>query len=184
MTQGPAQALQPDNPFWTFTLAIYRAPGVSQECITLQDTLSIDVDVLLYVVWVGAAHKLVLGEQNFTAIDDYIRRWHTTVVRPLRAVRQAMKALPEMTDDTVKTLRQDVAAIELRAEQIEHALLHAALAELTAGAKSADTVEHAVRANVTAFIARAGRAATEALAAPHLIAAASNAASHQASTAE
>jgi uncharacterized protein (TIGR02444 family) len=145
-----------DNPFWKFSLAVYAAPGVAAECLALQDTLNIDVNSLLFVAWLGAAKKIVLSETEFTAIDARVREWHATVVRPLRAVRRRVKTLPQMREDAVKLLRQDIAAVELRAEQIEQAFLFESARGMAAGAAAA---QDAVRANVGAMLQRKRSAA-------------------------
>ena len=140
-----------DNPFWKFSLAVYAAPGVAAECLALQTALNIDVNLLLFCAWLGAAKRIILDETEFAAIDAHVREWHATVVRPLRAVRQHVKMLPEMRDDAVKHLRQDIAAAELRAEQIEQALLFDFARGLAAGAASA---REAVSANVGVLLQR------------------------------
>lgn len=145
--------LRCDNPFWTFSLAVYAQPGVAAECLALQTAANIDVNALLFCAWLGADKGLILTEKNFAAIDAYVRRWQKTVVRPLRAVRQAMKPMPEMTDDAVASLRKDVAAAELRGEQIEQAILFEAATGVSDGANAA-RAEQAVPANVMAFVQR------------------------------
>lgn len=164
--------LRCDNPFWKFSLAVYAQPGVAAECLALQSALGIDVNALLFCVWLGAEKKLLLNNKNFEAIDACVRRWHQTVVRPLRAVRQTMKPMPEMADDAVKDLRKDIAAVELRAEQVEQALLLEETDALSASAATADDAETAVRANIAAFVRRNATDATATPATPSLIAAA------------
>lgn len=142
-----------DNPFWKFSLAVYAAPGVASECLALQRELNIDVNILLYVAWLGSAHKLKLTDENLTVVDANVRHWRDTVVRPLRAIRQHIKALPAMADDAVNDLRSDIARAELRAEQIEQAMLFNQADELIdseAAAPIAETVPH----NVTALLKR------------------------------
>ena len=58
------------------------------------------------------------------AIEALVQPWRDTAIAPLRAARRGIKTLPEMADDDVAALRKDVAALELRAEQIEHAMLY------------------------------------------------------------
>jgi uncharacterized protein (TIGR02444 family) len=157
--QGNAAVLRCDSPFWTFSLAVYARPGVAAECLALQDACNIDVNALLFCAWLGAEKGLVLADQNLAAIDAHVRRWHETVVRPLRAVRQAMKPMPEMADDAVTTLRKEIATAELRGEQIEQAILFEAVTALSDRAEAASAAQ-AVPANVTAFVRRnAGGAA-------------------------
>lgn len=164
--------LRCDNPFWKFSLAVYAQPGVAAECLALQSALNIDVNVLLFCAWLATEKQLILNDKNFVAIDTYVTRWHQTVVRPLRSVRQAMKPMPEMADKAVKDLRQEIAAVELRAEQIEQALLFDDVTAISAGAAAADSAEQAVRANIAAFVQRNATGATEAPATLSLIAAA------------
>lgn len=146
--------LRCDNPFWKFSLAVYAQGGVASECLALQEALGIDVNVLLFCAWLGAEKKLVLNDKDFTAIDTCVHGWHRTVVRPLRAVRQTMKPMPEMADEAVKELRKEIAAVELEAEQIEQALLFDNTDALSTGAATADDAETAIRANITAFVQR------------------------------
>ena len=115
--------MQCDNPFWRFSLVVHGAPGVDAECLALQDTHGIDVDVLLFCVWVGARGTL-LSSDDLAAIEALVQPWRDTAIAPLRAARRGIKTLPQAADDDVATLRKDVAALELRAEQIEHAMLY------------------------------------------------------------
>lgn len=169
--KGKAAVLRCDNPFWKFSLAVYAQPGVAAECLALQSALNIDVNALLFCAWLGADKKIILNETNLDAAEACARRWHGVVVRPLRTIRQAMKPMPDMADDAVKALRKDIAAVELRAEQIEQALLFDEADTVAAGATPA-SAEHAVTANVTAFVQRNATGAAEIPPARLLIAAA------------
>lgn len=157
--------VQLDNPFWQFSLAVHGAPGVDAECLALQDTRGIDVDVLLFCVWLGA-EGVVLDDETMAAIEAKVQPWRDTAIAPLRAARRGIKIMPEMADADVAALRKEVAALELRAEQIEHAMLYG----MAPGPdKAAAAPEEAMRRNVSAL----GRSkSAPALAAPHLIAAA------------
>jgi uncharacterized protein (TIGR02444 family) len=143
--EGPVQL---DNPFWRFSLAVHGAPGVDDECLTLQDAHGIDVDVLLFCVWVGSRGTLLTAE-NMAAIETLVQPWRDTAIRPLRAARRGIKTLPQMADADVAALRKDVAALELRAEQIEHAMLYAMAATL--GPTTTVAPLDAMRCNVSAL---------------------------------
>ena len=148
------------NPFWRFSLAVYARPGVAAECLAAQTALGLDVNVLLFCAWVGAAHAARLEARDIEALTRRVEGWHGSVVRPLRAVRQGLKTLPEMEDAAVRSLRASVASDELRAEQIEQALLFAALDP----AWPRDPVgsrEEVVRGNVERCLATKGGAADE-----------------------
>ncbi len=43
--------------FWDFSLAIYRQPGVPEECLALQERLGADVNLLLLCAYLGAKRK-------------------------------------------------------------------------------------------------------------------------------
>ncbi len=115
--------LELDNPFWRFSLAAYAAPGVADECLALQDTHGIDVNVLLFCAWVGTARRTVLTADDLATIEAGVQPWREAAVHPLRAARRGIKAL-SAADDEIATLRKDVAALELRAEQVEQAMLY------------------------------------------------------------
>ena len=45
-----------DSPFWLFSRSIYGTPGVQRECLELQDSFGIDINLLLFCAFVGAVH--------------------------------------------------------------------------------------------------------------------------------
>jgi uncharacterized protein (TIGR02444 family) len=51
------EARQDDNDFWRFSLSVYAAPGVADECLALQDTRGVDVNLLLFCAWLGGARR-------------------------------------------------------------------------------------------------------------------------------
>ena len=146
-----------DNPFWTFSLDVYARPGVAAECLALQGRHGIDVNALLFCAWAGAARTLVLTERHVAAVTEHVAQWQRDVVLPLRTVRQALKL---DAGEPVTALRKDVAAAELKGEQIEQAMLFAAAPMLLAGAAVASAAE-AVPANLGCFLRHRG-AATDA----------------------
>ena len=157
--------MQLDNPFWQFSLAVHGAPGVDAECLMLQDTHGIDVDVLLFCAWTGV-QGIVLTDAQMAETETLVRPWRDTAIAPLRAARRGIKTLPQMADADVAALRKDVAALELRAEQIEHAMLFGMAQTLSSAATAA---EDAMGRNVSAL----GRSkSVPALAAPRLVEAA------------
>lgn len=119
----------------------------------MQRALSIDVNVLLFCAWLGAAKHMALDATDITSINDAVGSWHDTAVRPLRAVRESIKTLPEMTHDEVQALRKQVAASELRAEQIEQALLHG-WAQALPARENSGAPHDLVRSNLEAFLKR------------------------------
>jgi uncharacterized protein (TIGR02444 family) len=148
-------ALELDNPFWQFSLEVYRVPGVQQECLEGQDKLGLDVNVLLLAAWLGAKRGVVLPAADFLRIRVAAVGWSEEVVQPLRSVRRTLKEWPEFADGDVQKLRKRVAEAELFAEQIEQALLYGLSAEF---AQSAEGSEAAARSNITALLVAMGAA--------------------------
>jgi uncharacterized protein (TIGR02444 family) len=146
--------LEIDNPFWQFSLQVYGAPGVAAECLELQDRLGLDVNIVLFAVWLGATRGIVLEQADLDRIEQAVAEWTVAVVRPLRVVRQTLKAMPEIADPEVQALRKRVADTELRSEQIEQALLYRLAGDLARPTAVPD--ESAARANVAAILGRRG----------------------------
>lgn len=112
--------LELDNPFWRFSLAVYAADGVEDECLALQHEFDIDVNLLLFSAWVGAERGIIITQDDIRSADATIESWRSRVVRPLREVRLVLKKTRADRDD----FRRKVKAIELEAEQIEQAKLY------------------------------------------------------------
>ena len=117
--------LELDNPLWDFAVAVYAMPGVAEECLALQGSHGIDVNLLMFCAWLGAARAAVLSRNQLTEAQVAVRSWHDNVVRQLRAARVYSKGLPAAEDTG---LRARIKRIELEAERIELAMLRACAA--------------------------------------------------------
>lgn len=148
--------LQLENPFWTFSLDVYARAGVAEECLGLQARHGIDVNALLFCAWAGAGRRALLSERQVAGIVARVEAWQQRTVLPLRTVRQTLKEMLAI-GEPVTTLRKDVAAAELKAEQIEQAMLFADAAALLEGAGAARAAE-AVPANLACFLSHHGAA--------------------------
>ena len=118
MTDG---SFELDNAFWQFSLSIYGQSDVAEECLALQETMGIDVNLLLFCAWLGT-QAIILSAEDIAEAGATIADWSDNVVRPLRGVRQRMKGLYR---NEFATLRERVKALELEAEQVEQAILFA-----------------------------------------------------------
>lgn len=114
----------PDNPFWRFSLNVYAAPGVEAECLALQATHDIDVNLLLFCAWAGAEERWRLAPADLDRLSEAVRAWQETVVKPLRSARRSLKTLGS-EKPAAYDLRKRIAADELEAERIEQAILFA-----------------------------------------------------------
>ena len=142
--------LELENPFWTFSLDVYARPGVAEECLALQTRYGIDVNVLLFCAWAGAVRRVALREPQVAALDARVAAWRQSIVLPLRSVRQGLKGMLEL-GQSVAALRKDVAAAELKAEQIEQAMLFGAAAAMLDDADVA-SAEDAVIKNLICLL--------------------------------
>jgi uncharacterized protein (TIGR02444 family) len=131
--------------FWRFSLALYARPGAATALLTLQDRDGLDVNLILFGLWLGAVHGAVLSEgalHDAVAALDPIRR---SAILPLRDLRRALKTGP------VPELGPRVAAAELAAERMAQARLAALAATLGQGGEDRGAV---AEANLAACLGR------------------------------
>jgi len=146
------------SPFWRFSLRLYRQPGVADACIALQDECGVDVNVLLFFLWLAADKKLIPA-LNARAVCEQAALWHDDVVAPLRAVRRKLKAGSTLIEaNTAELFRTRIKAVELEAERLQQEALFAMTPNLET--EPAESVEAAARANILAYEQAAARAFT------------------------
>lgn len=102
---------------WTWTLTAYKAPGVAEACLSLQDHHEQNVPLLLWAAWIALTGRRP-DEDTLEAACDAARAYDSVIVSQLRAVRRTLKApIPDVADDHREALRQQVKALELDAER-------------------------------------------------------------------
>jgi uncharacterized protein (TIGR02444 family) len=106
--------------FWEFSLAVYAAPGVAEECLALQDRHGLDVNIALFCCWYGWSGRGRLSAGELAAAEARVADWTRSVVVPLRSVRRALKPLAAPAAATIRT---SVKRLELDAEREEQRLL-------------------------------------------------------------
>jgi uncharacterized protein (TIGR02444 family) len=117
VTRVTRRAARPGaNPLWTYSLRLYRLPGVASACIALQDRLGVDVNLLFFCLWMGGSGRN-LTPATLRLAAGLARVWTTNVVAPLRGTRRFLKPL------ALPKLRGAVARVELAAERAEQDLL-------------------------------------------------------------
>ncbi len=82
-----------DNPFWRFSLATYSTPEISAECLALQESFGINVNLLLFCAWLGTEHQIRLTQTELDAVSEKVRDWQEHVIGPLRSARRALKTI-------------------------------------------------------------------------------------------
>jgi uncharacterized protein (TIGR02444 family) len=142
--------MQLDNSFWQFSVRVYAAPGVADECLSLQERYGIDVNVLLFCVWLAVERHVAVERADLDSVTEAVGEWHRRAVKPLRAARQEMKGLA-----SVDAIRVQVKALELEAERIEQAKLFG-LAEQRWPQILGTNVRDALDANVDRFLSTQG----------------------------
>lgn len=105
-----------ENDFWHFSLKVYRQPTVADLCLNLQNKHQLEVNELLFVVWLA-----MQGRQFDVALlnaDNELRHLQQQVILPLRQARQTLGHV-----DKTSTIYQYLKQSELALEQvIQHRL--------------------------------------------------------------
>jgi uncharacterized protein (TIGR02444 family) len=137
------------SPFWRFSLAFYRDEGVAQACLELQDDCGVDVNLLLFLLWMAnTQRRLAVGE--IRALNDRLSHWRAQVIEPLRAMRRMLKDdAPLIEPAKAESFRTRVKALELEAERLQQEAMYA-LSDRIASDQAASR-QDAARANVTAY---------------------------------
>lgn len=102
---------------WDWAVAAYRADGVADACLELQDSAGQNVPLLLWAAWCAGEGRTPDADA-LEAAADTARVWEETAIAPLRAVRRALKVrAPDLEDDAREAVRAEVKAVELSAER-------------------------------------------------------------------
>jgi uncharacterized protein (TIGR02444 family) len=113
------------HPLWVFSLGVYGKPGVAPACLVLQERHRLDINLLLFSAWAGAAHGHVIEDAERARLFAAIGDWHREMVRGLRSLRTRLKdGPPPAPGPRTEGLRSLVKKGELDAERIEQDLLY------------------------------------------------------------
>ena len=149
MTQIDASRPSPSS-FWTFSLSIYGRPGVPAACLTLQDGSGVDVNLLLFGLFLGRQGRKIAPD-DLKTISKATEPWRANVVVSLRDARRALKEPPApFTGTLAESLRKSVKAAELEAERIQQEMLFVTFPAQDLGVTE-ENRENACAANVDAY---------------------------------
>ena len=113
-----------DGPLWQFAEAVYGHAEVSQACLFLQDRCGVDVNVLLFALWLAAERKIQIDVAVIREVDATVRQWRQEIVQPLRAIRRRLKTGPSPAPDAAtEALRARLIDVEIELERIELSVL-------------------------------------------------------------
>ncbi len=127
MTRAPAARVAwPESAFWTFSKDLYDRPGVEAACLALQERHDLDVNLLLFALWLAEC-GVVLDAPAYERARAAIGSWQAGTTGPLRMVRRQLRHRIDTADpddiagnwtDQVIALRQRVLEIELDCEHL------------------------------------------------------------------
>lgn len=101
---------------WDFSLQQYARAGVADACLRLQDEQGVNVNLLLWCVWLEQ-RGLTLDTARLRYAQKRIHAWDEHYVVPLRQLRCRMKAEFGVADADIERVRQQIKQAELLAEK-------------------------------------------------------------------
>jgi uncharacterized protein (TIGR02444 family) len=138
---------------WDFAVAIYGRDGVQDACLALQNRLGADVNMMMFCLWLAACDEAPSDLARFLGSALKISHdWQRTLIEPLRASRQRLKALAaeqvgaSLDVQALLALREQVKKCELEAERLQITAL-AALVERVEDASSGLVARRQAAAN-------------------------------------
>ena len=140
-----------ETPFWQFSLHFYRQAGVAEACIALQDECGVDVNLLLFLLWLAAGRRQ-LSAANVKDLDAAVRDWRQLTIVPIRDVRRKLKGAATLVEaNKQEAFRTKIKAIELEAERLQQEALYSRSLSRSAPLGSEAVPAVAARANLAAY---------------------------------
>lgn len=99
---------------WAFSLSFYARPRVATALLALQDAAGLDVNLVLFAMWLGLCGRGRLDVRRAEAAERAVRPIRAGVIEPLRAMRRHLAAAAE---GDLRILREKIRAIELDGEK-------------------------------------------------------------------
>ena len=127
--------------FWRFSLSLYGLPGVPAALLPLQDDCGADINVVLFGLW-RAAQGRALSVREFIAVDEHVREWRDSVIRPARALRRTIKQ-HQASSSEAGELYDKAKRLELQGERIQQHRM--AVFDGAPGASQADVTAAALQ---------------------------------------
>ena len=73
---------------WAFSLVFYQQPDVMSALLALQDGAGLDVNLILFALWLGLSGRGRVDDRAVDAADRSVRVLRAEVIEPLRALRR------------------------------------------------------------------------------------------------
>ena len=100
--------------FWRFSLALYARPGVAAALIALQERAALDVNLILFGLWLGTSKARLLSADERAEMEAAVAPLVTAAVAPFRRSRRELKPA---SDPDIQALRRRIATLEIDAER-------------------------------------------------------------------
>jgi uncharacterized protein (TIGR02444 family) len=137
-----------NTPFWRFSLNFYRQAGIAEACIALQDDCGVDVNLMLFLLWLAAGGRQ-LSMDNIKELDAAVRDWRKLTIIPIRDIRRKLKAAPTIVEaGEQEAFRTRIKALELEAERLQQEALYRRSGSAPRGSEEPPA---AARANLAAY---------------------------------
>jgi uncharacterized protein (TIGR02444 family) len=107
--------LSDEDALWRFSLAFYARPNVSEALIRLQDRAGCDVNLMLFMLWLGMSGRRRLTDNDIVAAERITAPIRRELVEPLRSLRRNLRS---NRDAEIQRLREKIKRLELAAERI------------------------------------------------------------------
>jgi len=102
---------------WDWAVHAYARPGTGALCLTLQDEHGQCVSFLIWAAW--SAKRGAIDSASLSKAAALARDWETTTLKPLRAIRRALKQPADGVDAAGQDrLRARIQDDELAAERL------------------------------------------------------------------
>ncbi|MCR8922219.1 TIGR02444 family protein [Dasania sp. GY-MA-18] len=130
-----------NNPFWQYSLTVYRRPAVAELCLQLQDDYGVDINMLLCAAWLASIGQ-PLTASLLQTLQTESEQWQQQCVQPLREARRFLK------HNSSADIYQQAKALELQAEAVQQQRLYLHVRQLPLAAAQQDLLP----ANVAAYL--------------------------------
>ena len=70
-----AQAF-PSGEFWDFSVTLYGRPGVAPACLELQERRGLDVNVLMFCLWLAQSGRGPAAREHLDGAFSAAAPWH------------------------------------------------------------------------------------------------------------
>lgn len=145
--------------FWDFSVRTYYGEGVEEAFLALQNEHGVDINMLLFCIWLGRTRG-EFSDSLFAAARDFSTRWAQHVVVPLRNVRTWMKGAGchdgKVPVQDCMDLREKVKDVEFAAEKLQEEALESLCADHPRAQQSDTQQLAAASSNVRRYFAHLG----------------------------